>query len=109
MELPGIGGKISELVMEIAWNKCDGICVDVHVERVCNRLKWAKGNPTETEKQLIKWLPKEYWREINYLFVGFGQQICKSEPKCNICLNHKICPFSKWKNKDIEDTDIYNL
>ena len=39
------------------------------------------------------------WRELNWLFVGFGQQRClPNAPKCKGCLNEDICPASKLKN-----------
>ena len=35
------------------------------------------------------------WSEINWLLVGFGQQICLPvNPKCSECLNKDICPAS---------------
>ncbi|KAM3238405.1 endonuclease III 2, chloroplastic-like [Capsicum annuum] len=39
--LPGVGPKIAHLVMIIAWNKVEGICVDIHVHRVSNWLGWV--------------------------------------------------------------------
>uniref|UniRef100_M1A6B1 DNA-(apurinic or apyrimidinic site) lyase n=1 Tax=Solanum tuberosum TaxID=4113 RepID=M1A6B1_SOLTU len=39
--LPGVGPKIAHLVMIMAWNKVEGICVDTHVHRVSNRLGWV--------------------------------------------------------------------
>ncbi|XP_055813603.1 endonuclease III homolog 1, chloroplastic-like isoform X5 [Solanum dulcamara] len=39
--LPGVGPKIAHLVMIMAWNKVEGICVDTHVHRICNRLGWV--------------------------------------------------------------------
>jgi len=71
----------------------------VHVHRVSNRLGWVKNQtkiPEKTRKELEDWLPREYWKEVNWLLVGFGQQICLPlRPKCSQCLNESICPFSK--------------
>ncbi|XP_048140312.1 endonuclease III homolog 1, chloroplastic-like isoform X2 [Rhodamnia argentea] len=39
--LPGIGPKMAHLVMNIGWNNVQGICVDTHVHRICNRLGWV--------------------------------------------------------------------
>lgn len=36
--LPGVGPKMANLVMQIAWDKCEGIAVDTHVHRISNRL-----------------------------------------------------------------------
>ncbi|XP_008559321.1 endonuclease III-like protein 1 [Microplitis demolitor] len=97
--LPGVGPKMGHLCMQVAWNQVTGIGVDVHVHRICNRLEWVKKQaktPEESRKQLESWLPKELWSEINHLLVGFGQEICLPQrPKCDQCLNNKLCPFAK--------------
>ncbi|XP_011313790.1 endonuclease III-like protein 1 [Fopius arisanus] len=96
--LPGVGPKMGHICMQVAWNQVTGIGVDTHVHRICNRLKWVKKEaktPEETRKQLEEWLPKELWTELNYLFVGFGQEICLPQhPKCGQCLNKSLCPFA---------------
>jgi endonuclease-3 len=74
--------------------------VDVHVHRISNRLKWVHNtkNPEETRAELESWLPKEYWRPINKLLVGFGQTICTPvSPKCNRCKINNVCPSSSCK------------
>lgn len=41
---------------------------------------------------------RELWREINWLLVGFGQQVCLPiSPLCSLCLNQHHCP-SAHKN-----------
>ena len=95
VKLPGIGPKMGYLALACAWGINDGIGVDVHVHRICQRLKWTKNpkNPEETRKQLEAWLPKDRWLEINVMLVGFGQQICSAKnPKCIECINNAICP-----------------
>jgi len=42
----------------------------------------------------------EHWKEVNWLLVGFGQQVCLPvSPKCSECLNKAICPSSTAKSK----------
>ncbi|XP_013923128.1 PREDICTED: endonuclease III-like protein 1 [Thamnophis sirtalis] len=98
VKLPGVGPKMAHLVMDIAWNNVSGIGVDTHVHRICNRLKWAKKQtklPEETRQTLEEWLPRTLWSELNWLLVGFGQQICLPvRPRCSECLNRNICPGS---------------
>uniref|UniRef100_A0A8C6XMR6 Endonuclease III-like protein 1 n=1 Tax=Naja naja TaxID=35670 RepID=A0A8C6XMR6_NAJNA len=98
VKLPGVGPKMAHLVMAIAWKNVSGIGVDTHVHRICNRLKWAKKEtklPEETRQALEEWLPRTLWSEINWLLVGFGQQICLPvRPRCSECLNRNICPAS---------------
>lgn len=43
---------------------------------------------------------REYWRDIDELLVGFGQQTCLPVgPKCYECLNKEICPVGKSNKK----------
>lgn len=106
VKLPGVGPKMGYLTLQVAWKKMDGIGIDVHMHRICNRLHWVNTKtPEETRVALESWLPKEYWREINPLIVGFGQQICGSKPKCKECKLRTMCPSSEAK--DIEDMDFF--
>lgn len=41
MALPGVGPKMSYLVMNVGWGIPSGICVDVHVHRIAERLGWV--------------------------------------------------------------------
>ena len=100
--LPGVGLKMAHLTLKIAWKKVLGIGVDVHVHRICNRLHWVQTNTAEkTRLALESWLPQELWSEINQILVGFGQQICKSKPRCEDCTLRNVCPSSNCR--DIED------
>ncbi|KAH7572783.1 hypothetical protein JRO89_XS03G0011500 [Xanthoceras sorbifolium] len=99
--LPGIGPKMAHLVMNVGWNNVQGICVDTHVHRICNRLGWVfkrdgkqkTSSPEETREALQLWLPKEEWVPINPLLVGFGQTICTPlRPRCGTCSVSELCP-----------------
>lgn len=96
VSLPGVGPKMAHICMRVAWNEITGIGVDTHVHRIVNRLKWVPKEtkePEQTRIALEKWLPFEYWTEINEMLVGFGQTICTpTNPKCGECLNYDICP-----------------
>ncbi|XP_020236005.1 endonuclease III homolog 1, chloroplastic [Cajanus cajan] len=99
--LPGIGPKMAHLVMNVGWDNVQGICVDTHVHRICNRLGWVSrlgtkqrtSTPEETRESLQRWLPKEEWVPINPLLVGFGQTICTPlRPRCGECGVRELCP-----------------
>lgn len=65
------------LCLSAAWDKTEGIGVDVHVHRITNMWGWHKTkNPEETRAALESWLPRDRWREINGLLVGLGQAVC---------------------------------
>lgn len=104
LALPGIGPKMAHLIMNVAWENVQGICVDTHVHRISNRLGWvsqAKSSgvlqktrtPEETRVALEAWLPREEWMGINPLLVGFGQTVCTPlRPHCSECLLNSTCP-----------------
>ncbi|MCM8766111.1 MAG: endonuclease III [Candidatus Omnitrophica bacterium] len=92
LSLPGVGRKTANLVLTEGFNKL-GICVDTHVHRISNRLGLVKTKtPQETEFTLRKILPSKYWKEINYLLVTYGQNICKPiKPLCLQCRIYRFC------------------
>ena len=112
-ELPGVGPKMAYLVMNVGWGKASGICVDVHVHRIAERMGWvppvaysANGTPRKTRTPddtrvcLESWLPEEEWVEINPLLVGHGQLTCTPRaPKCGECLVNALCPSAFAESK----------
>jgi endonuclease III len=75
--LPGVGPKMAHLCLSAAWGRTEGIGVDVHVHRITNLWGWHKTRtPEETRLALQAWLPRDRWREINWLLVGLGQTVC---------------------------------
>lgn len=86
LELSGVGRKTANLVLSQGWKK-DGICVDVHVHRISNRLGYVRSRtPDETEMVLRKKLPIRYWRTVNQILVAFGQNHCRPvSPLCTTC------------------------
>ena len=92
LSLKGVGRKTANLVLTEGFGK-PGICVDVHVHRISNRLGFVKTkDPYETEMELRKKLPKQYWIEYNKLLVIWGQNICRPiSPLCSACSINKFC------------------
>ena len=84
--LPGVGRKTANLVLGLGFG-IDAICVDTHVHRIANRCGWvASRGPHETEVELERILPRQYWIEINELLVAHGQVTCTPiSPKCSSC------------------------
>jgi endonuclease-3 len=93
LRFKGVGRKTANLVLTLGFGK-QGICVDTHVHRICNRLGYvATETPEETEMALRKKLPQEYWIEINDLLVAFGQNHCLPlSPYCSTCRLAPLCP-----------------
>lgn len=75
IKIPGVGRKTANLVITEVHEK-DGICCDTHVFRISNVLGLVKTkNPTETEFELMKIVPKRYWSRINRIFVLWGKEV----------------------------------
>ncbi len=93
LELPGVGRKTANLVLTRGFNT-QGICVDTHVHRICNRWGYVDtSTPEETEMVLRKKLPTRYWQRINDLLVAFGQNVCRPlSPFCSRCPLGNMCP-----------------
>jgi len=92
LKFKGVGRKTANLVLTLGYGK-PGICVDIHVHRICNRWGYlATRNPAETETALRKKLPPEYWIPINDLLVCFGQNQCTPvSPRCTGCPLYALC------------------
>jgi endonuclease III len=90
--LPGVGRKTANLVVVLGFDK-PGICVDVHVHRICNRLNLLRTRtPLETEMKLRQILPHRYWKTWNSCLVSFGQTQCLPvRPRCERCPVRKYC------------------
>lgn len=74
MKLPGVGRKTANLILARAFGKA-AISVDTHVHKIANLLGWIKTKtPEQTERELMKIVPKKYWSSINRLFVSMGRQ-----------------------------------
>lgn len=94
LELPGVGRKTANCVLVYGFQK-PAIPVDVHVHRISNRLGLVNTKtPEETEVELEKIVPRDYWIELNDLMVQFGQTICRPQsPRHQECPLKEICDF----------------
>jgi endonuclease III len=92
VKLPGVGRKTANLVVTEAFDK-HGICVDVHVHRISNRLGLlTTTTPEQTETTLRQVLPKRYWKTWNRFLVAFGQTLClPRNPRCGLCPIFEFC------------------
>jgi endonuclease-3 len=93
LSIKGIGPKTANIVLNFAFDK-PTLPIDTHCHRIPNRLGWVETKtPEQTEKELEKILPKQYWFEFNGIFVLFGRTICQPiSPWCSKCPVNKYCP-----------------
>ena len=63
--LSGVGRKTANLVVTVGYGK-PGICVDIHVHRICNRWGYVRTKTAEeTEQALRRKLPEQHWITFN--------------------------------------------
>ena len=102
LSFKGVGRKTANLVITMGFGK-PGICVDVHVARITQRIGFVstKGmkdgkvvfqEADRVEMILRKILPKKWWIPINDILVRWGQNICAPiSPKCSQCPINSQC------------------
>ena len=98
-ELPGIGRKSANVIKRESGAPAEGVIVDLHVVRVAPRLGIATGSdPKKIEKQIMDTLPKSEW-EAGMAMSFLGREICRPQPKCEICLMRPVCGYyNGWNN-----------
>ncbi len=93
-QLPGVGPKTVAFMECYAYQKA-ALCVDTHVHRLANAFGWIRTRtPHETEIQLKKLIPEEWWSEVNRILVTWGQQVCTPYPqsKQKKMAHQRLCP-----------------
>lgn len=97
--LPGIGRKSANVILRESGKPAEGVIVDLHVVRVAPRLGIASGtDPKKIEKQLMEILPQKEW-DTGMAMSFLGREICRPDPKCEICLMKTVCEFYKTYKK----------
>jgi endonuclease III len=92
--LPGVGRKTATLVLILAFQSRQHICVDTHVHRISNRLGWVRtATPEQTEQALYGATDARWWPTINLYLVTWGQNVCRPVyPRCGDCAVVADCP-----------------
>lgn len=93
--LPGIGRKSANVILREAGKPAEGVIVDLHVVRVAPRLGIASGaDPKKIEKQIMEILPQKDW-DAGMAMSFHGREICRPQPKCEICFMRPVCAYYK--------------
>ena len=102
MSLPGVGRKSANVIMLEAFDLPQGIAVDTHCKRIANRLGFSsESDPAKIEQDLLKVIPKEYYKDVNHIFIWHGRNVCTSQkPKCDSCKLQQYCKFYR-SNKQL--------
>jgi len=94
-KLPGVGRKTANVILNCAFGQ-PTIAVDTHVFRVSNRIGLVKAkNVDETERQLLKKIPKEWLMHAHHWLILHGRYVCKARrPECERCVISDICEYT---------------
>jgi endonuclease-3 len=93
--LPGVGRKTANVITSVI-DKQPNMAVDTHVFRVASRIGLTSNatTPYETEKQLIKYFPKDLIHKAHHWLILHGRYTCVARnPKCNICGLKSVCKY----------------
>ena len=97
--LPGIGRKSANVILRESGKEPEGVIVDLHVVRVAPRLGIASGtDPKKIEKQIMEALPQKEW-DAGMAMSFLGREICRPNPKCEICVMNPICAYYNENKK----------
>lgn len=94
VSLHGVGRKTANVVLSNAFN-VPAIAVDTHVFRVSNRIGLATSDTVnDTEKQLMRNIPKSKWSDAHHWIIYHGRRVCKArKPLCEECTLIDECVY----------------
>ena len=93
-ELPGVGRKTANVVLQHGHDLTEGIVVDTHVQRLSQRLGLTtEERPNRIEQALMDLVPEEDWKPFTHWLISHGRAVCTARsPSCEDCLLADICP-----------------
>ena len=96
-ELPGVGRKTANVVLQHGHDVVEGIVVDTHVKRITRRLGLTdQTTPEAIERDLMALLPEEDWQAFTHLMIDHGRAVCTARsPTCEDCVLADRCPSSR--------------
>jgi len=95
IKLPGVGRKTANVITSVVDGQ-PNMAVDTHVFRVAARIGLTVNakTPLETERQLVKNLPKDLIHIAHHWLILHGRYICVARtPKCGICGLRPACKY----------------
>lgn len=94
-KLQGVGRKTANVVASILFD-IPTMPVDTHVFRVSERVGLTQNakNPLQSEKQLVKYFPKNKLKIAHHWLILHGRYVCLArKPKCEKCGITNICKY----------------
>lgn len=95
VKLPGVGRKTANVILSVVFDQA-AMAVDTHVFRVSERIGLTTGSrtPLDTERTLMKHLPKEVVARAHHWLILHGRYVCTArKPNCPECGIRNVCRF----------------
>lgn len=86
-KLPGVGRKTANVIASVIYGK-PTMAVDTHVFRVAERIGLTTNSksPLQTEKELVRHIPKEQIPIAHHWLILHGRYVCTArKPMCESC------------------------
>jgi endonuclease-3 len=95
-DLPGVGRKTANVVLQHGHDVVEGVVVDTHVQRLTRRLGVIeRERPEAIEAEMMEFVPEAEWQELTHLLISHGRAVCSARsPDCEDCVLEDICPSS---------------
>ncbi len=95
--LDGVGRKTANVVLNAAFGKNEGVCVDTHVLRLSARLGLSRATtPEGVERDLMGLFPRARWGDVTHWLIWHGRRRCNArKPDCLHCEVRGMCPSFK--------------
>lgn len=94
VRLPGVGRKTANVVLGVAFGTPEGVVVDTHVQRICQRLRLTEHTePVPIERDLMRLFERPLWDALSHTLIFHGRRICTArKPACGACPVQATCP-----------------
>jgi endonuclease-3 len=105
-DLPGVGRKTANVVLQHGHDITEGVVVDTHVQRLSQRLGIVEiSNRDKIEDELMDLVAPKHWQNFTHWLIAHGRDTCTARnPDCSDCLLENICPSSKLQH-DVDLAD----
>jgi endonuclease-3 len=96
-DLPGVGRKTANVVLQHGHDVVEGIVVDTHARRLSRRLGLTeRRDPEAIERDLVDVVPEAEWQVYTHLLIAHGRATCTAQnPDCGACVLADICPSER--------------
>jgi len=95
--LPGVGRKTANVVLQHGHDVVEGIVVDTHVQRLARRLGLTEKTARDAiERDLVDVVAEDDWVDFTHLLIDHGRAVCTARnPDCEACVLADVCPSER--------------